>query len=360
MTSVASRLSVWDRYLTVLIAAAMVVGVALGWAVPRIGAVVERLSVQDVSIPVFAGLLAMMLPVFLKVRYERVRAKALRPKVIALSLALTWGLGPLVMYGLASVMLPDLPHYRTGLVLVGIAPCIGMVLVWNMLARGDEELAAFLVAVNSVIQVAMFGVLAWLYLTVVPRWQGQRGAVIDVAPWAIAKSVALFLGLPLGLGYGVRRWLRAKQGPAWYDTSFLPRISKIPLAGLLYTIVLLFAMQGEKIVALPFDVVRISAPLVAFFFITFLVGFFIARAFGLSYAETTAVAFTGSSNNFKLAIAVAVAVYGVRSGEALAGTVGPMIEVPALLVLVRLALWLSSRVFRRPPARLGQPDEARA
>jgi len=225
-----------------------------------------------------------------------------------------------------------------------------MVLVWNMLARGDEELAAFLVALNSVIQVVMFGVLAWLYLTVLPRWQGQSGVAIDVSPWAIAKSVFLFLGLPLGLGYGVRRWLRAKKGETWYDESFVPKVGKIPLVGLLYTVVLLFAMQGEKIVALPFDVVRIAVPLVAFFLITFLVGFFVARAFGLSYAETTALAFTGSSNNFELAIAVAVAVYGVRSGEALAGTVGPMIEVPALIALVRVALWLGEHVFRRPAA----------
>ena len=350
MTSVASRLSVWDRYLTVLIFAAMATGVAVGWAAPGIGVIVERLSVGDVSMPVFAGLLAMMLPVFLKVRYERMRAKALRPKVIALSLVLTWGVGPLVMYALASLLLADLPHYRTGLVLVGIAPCIGMVLVWNMLARGDEELAAFLVALNSVIQVVMFGVLAWLYLTVLPRWQGQSGVAIDVSPWAIAKSVFLFLGLPLGLGYGVRRWLRAKKGETWYDESFVPKVGKIPLVGLLYTVVLLFAMQGEKIVALPFDVVRIAVPLVAFFLITFLVGFFVARAFGLSYAETTALAFTGSSNNFELAIAVAVAVYGVRSGEALAGTVGPMVEVPALIGLVRVALWLGDHVFRRPAA----------
>lgn len=350
MTSVASRLSIWDRYLTVLIFAAMVVGVALGWVAPGIGGVVERFSLGEVSIPVFAGLLAMMLPVFLKVRYERMRAEALRPKVIALSLVLTWGIGPLVMYGLASLLLRDLPHYRTGLVLVGIAPCIGMVLVWNMLARGDEELAAFLVALNSVIQVAMFGVLAWVYLTVLPGLQGQNGVAIDVSPWAIAKSVFFFLGLPLGLGYAARRWLRAKRGASWYDEAFVPKVGKIPLVGLLYTVVLLFAMQGEKIVALPLDVVRIAVPLVAFFLITFLVGFFVSRAFGLSYGETTALAFTGSSNNFELAIAVAVAVYGVRSGEALAGTVGPMVEVPALIGLVRLALWLQDRVFRRPSA----------
>jgi len=348
--SVASPLSVWDRYLTLLIFGAMATGVAAGWVAPGIGVIVERLSVQGVSIPVFAGLLAMMLPVFLKVRYEQMRAKALRPTALALSLVLTWGVGPLVMYGLASLLLADLPHYRTGLVLVGIAPCIGMVLVWNVLARGDEELAAFLVALNSLLQVVMFGVLSWVYLTVLPSWQGHTGVTIAVSPWVIANSVVLFLGLPLGLGYGIRRWLRAKKGARWYDDSFAPRVGKISLVGLLYTVVLLFAMQGQKIVALPFDVVRIAVPLVAFFLITFLIGFFVSRAIGLTYAETTALAFTASSNNFELAIAVAVTVYGVRSGEALAGTVGPLVEIPALIGLVRLARWLGDRGVRRASA----------
>ncbi len=352
--TIGSKLSVWDRYLTAFIFAAMALGVAVGWAVPGVGAFVEGASIGKVSVPVFVGLLAMMLPVFLKVRYEQMRAKALRLKVIALSLVLTWGVAPLVMYGIAALTLGDLPHYRAGLVLVGIAPCIGMVLVWNMLARGDEELAAFLVALNSVIQVFMFGPLAWLYVTALPRWLGLSAAVIDVPFSEIAKSVVMFLGVPLAVGFGVRRWLRARTGSRWYDESFVPRVGKIPFVGLLYTVTLLFATQGEKIVAFPADVVRIAVPLVVFFVVAFSLGFFVSRAAGLSYAETTALAFTGSSNNFELAIAVAISVYGVRSGEALAGTVGPMVEVPTLIGLVRLTLWLGKRVSFRdggaPPA----------
>ncbi len=350
--SVAAKISVLDRYLTLWVLAAMALGVAIGWLFPDVDSLVKRTEIDGVSVPIFLGLLAMMYPVFLKVRYERVRPGTIRlSALLVLSLVLTWGVGPLIMYVVAHAMLPDLPHYRTGLILVGIAPCIGMVLVWNMLAEGDNELAAVLVALNSIIQVFFFSVLGWFYLTLLPRWTGGESAQLQASTYEIAKSVVLFLGIPLMLGYTTRRILLRRRGQSWYEERFLPRIGKIPLAGLLYTIVLTFTLQGEKIVQLPLDVLRIALPLVTFFFVAFFTAFSIARLLGHPYRENAAIAFTASSNNFELAIAVAIAVWGVTSPEALATTVGPLIEIPVLMSLVYVSLWLRRRFSDDSPER---------
>ncbi len=343
---VIQRLSVVDRLLPVWIGGAMALGLLLGRLFPDLGARLDSVKLDTVSLPIAVGLLWMMYPVLAKVRYGEVHGLRTRGKLFATSLVLNWIAGPVLMFALAWVFLPDLPHYRTGLVLIGLARCIAMVLIWNMLARGSNELAAVLVALNSLFQILCYSFLGWLFITVVPGWLGQSGSSFDVSVWAIAKSVLIFLGVPLVAGAFTRYSLVRLKGSAWYEEKFLPRLGPTALVGLLYTIVLMFAMQGDKITRLPVDVVRIAIPLLVYFGVMFTSAFFLARRLGFTYEETASLSFTAAGNNFELAIAVAVGVFGISSGEALAGVVGPLIEVPALIALVYLSLWLKKRLFR--------------
>ena len=339
------RLSTLDRFLPLWIFAAMALGLVLGRLYPGLGAALDRVQLAGVSVPIAVGLLWMMYPVLAKVRYEAIGEHARDTKLLGTSLLLNWVVGPLVMLGLAWLFLPDLPHYRNGLVLIGLARCIAMVLIWNSLACGSGELAAVLVALNSVFQILTYSVLGWLYLTVVPGWFGADTAALDVSVGQIAKSVAIFLGIPLVAGYLTRKLLVARKGAAWYDGVFMPRFGPTALLGLLYTIVLMFAMQGHRIVELPFDVLRIALPLLAYFGLMFSFAFWLARRLGFGYEATASLAFTAAGNNFELAIAVAVATFGIASGEALAAVVGPLVEVPALVALVYVSLRARSRYF---------------
>jgi ACR3 family arsenite transporter len=333
----------------------MGLGLVLGRWYPDLGTALDRVQVAGVSVPIAIGLLWMMYPVLARVRYEAVGRHTRDRRLLGTSLLLNWVIGPLVMLALAWLFLPDLPHYRNGLVLIGLARCIAMVLVWNALAGGSAELAAVLVALNSVFQILTYSVLGWLYLTVVPGWLGADTAALDVSMGQIAKSVGIFLGVPLVAGYLTRRILVTRRGTTWYEHVFLPRIGPTALLGLLYTIVLMFAMQGHRIVELPLDVVRIAVPLLVYFALMFGLAFWLARRLGFGYEATASVAFTAAGNNFELAIAVAVATFGIASGEALAAVVGPLIEVPALVGLVYLAVWARGRYFPAADARTIRP-----
>jgi len=349
-SSVVQRLSRLDRFLPVWIFAAMAIGIALGRAFPGLGSALDRFQVAGVSVPIGIGLLWMMYPVLAKVRYESIGAHIADRKLLGTSLVLNWIIGPIVMFVLAWLLLPDLPHYRDGLVLIGLARCIAMVLIWNSLACGSAELAAVLVALNSVFQILTYSVLGWLFLTVVPHWLGADTTALHVSMWQIAKSVLIFLGIPLVAGYLTRRTLVASRGEGWYNDRFIPRVGPMALVGLLYTIVLMFAMQGTRILQLPMDVLRIAIPLVIYFFVMFGLAFTLSKKLGFSYAETASLSFTAAGNNFELAIAVAIATFGIASGEALAAVVGPLIEVPALIGLVYVSLWAGKRYFQTPVA----------
>jgi ACR3 family arsenite transporter len=344
---VAARLSVLDRFLPLWIFAAMGMGVGLGRLWPSIGPMLDTVKIGGVSLPIAVGLFWMMYPVLAKVRYGKLGSIGNNGKLFTASLIFNWILGPIVMFTLAWVLLPDLPHYRTGLILIGLARCIAMVLIWNMLAKGSNEVAALLVALNSVFQILFYSVLGWFYLTVVPSWLGAESTAFHVSMWAIAKSVLLFLGLPLLAGAATRWLLVRSRGLDWYESRFLSKIGPTALLGLLYTIILMFAMQGDKIVRLPLDVVRIAIPLAIYFVVMFASSFFISKKLGFSYEDTASLSFTAAGNNFELAIAVSVGLFGIASGEALAGVVGPLIEVPALLALVYLSLWLKERLFKQ-------------
>ena len=333
-----SRLSTLDRYLPVWIGTAMVIGIALGRIVPDLDDALGRIEIGAVSLPIAVGLLVMMYPVLAKVRYGNVRA-AVDRRSLALSLVLNWIIGPALMFTLAWLMLPDLPEYRTGLIVVGLARCIAMVLVWNDLAGGSRELAAVLVAVNSLFQIAAYSLLGYFYLEVLPGWLGLATDGIDVSMWEIARSVLVFLGIPLIAGFLTRTIAERTRGVEWYEHRFLPRIGPVALYGLLFTIVVLFALQGERITAQPWDVARIALPLLAYFAIMWTGSFVIGVRLGLPYERNTSVAFTAAGNNFELAIAVSIGVFGVASGQALAGVVGPLIEVPVLVGLVQVSLW---------------------
>ena len=346
--SIVKKLSMLDRFLPVWIFLAMALGLGLGRMWPGIGPALDRVKVDTVSLPIAVGLLWMMYPVLAKVRYGELGHLTTRGRLLGLSLAFNWVIGPLLMFGLAWLFLPDLPHYRTGLILIGLARCIAMVLIWNLLACGSNELAAVLVALNSLFQILFYSVLGWLFITVIPGWLGIEGSALHISMLDIAKSVTIFLGVPLIAGAMTRFILVRRRGEAWYEKVFLPRLGPTALVGLLYTIVLMFAMQGDKILAHPLDVLRIAVPLLVYFAVIFIAAFLLARKLGCTYEETAAVAFTAAGNNFELAIAVAVGVFGIASGEALAGVVGPLIEVPALIALVYLALWLRRRLW--PPA----------
>ena len=342
---VLARLSALDRWLPLWIVLAMALGLLLGRTFPDLGARLDAMQVAGVSAPIAIGLLWMMYPVLAKVRYEAIGASTADPRVLTTSLVLNWVVGPLLMFGLAWLFLPDLPAYRDGLILIGLARCIAMVLVWNTLACGSGELAAVLVALNSVFQILTYSLLGWLFLTAIPAWLGLPGTAVVVSMRAIAESVAIFLGIPLLAGYLTRRILLARRGTAWYESVFLPRIGPTALLGLLYTIVLMFAMQGDRILALPLDVARIALPLLVYFIVMFGASFWLSARLGFSYETTAALSFTAAGNNFELAIAVAVATFGLASGQALAAVVGPLIEVPALVALVYLSLWGRRRWF---------------
>jgi ACR3 family arsenite transporter len=323
----------------------MALGLLLGRLYPNLGAWLDRVQVAGVSLPIGVGLLWMMYPVLARVRYESIGQHAANAKLLGTSLFLNWVLGPVVMFALAWMFLPDLPHYRNGLILIGLARCIAMVLIWNALARGSGELAAVLVALNSVFQIVTYSFLGWLFLTEVPTWFGAATAAVNVSMWAIAKSVLIFLGIPLLAGYLTRKTLVARRGDAWYTGTFMPKFGPTAIVGLLYTIVLMFAMQGDRILALPLDVLRIALPMLVYFFLMFGLAFALSKRLGFDYAETASLSFTAAGNNFELAIAVAVATFGIGSGEALAAVVGPLIEVPVLVGLVYVSLWARRRYF---------------
>jgi arsenate reductase (thioredoxin) len=340
-----AQLSTLDRMLPVWIGVAMAVGLLLGRLVPSLGSALSAVEVDGISLPIAVGLLVMMYPVLAKVRYDQLSDVTADRRLMVSSLVLNWLLGPAVMFTLAWLLLADLPEYRTGLIIVGLARCIAMVIIWNDLACGDRDAAAVLVALNSIFQVLMFAVLGWFYLSVLPGWLGLSQTGIDVSPWQIAKSVLIFLGMPLAAGYVSRRLGEKAKGRTWYETTFLPRIGPWALYGLLFTIVILFALQGHQITSRPWDVARIALPLLAYFAIMWAGGYALGFVLRLGYARTTTLAFTAAGNNFELAIAVAIATYGVTSGQALAGVVGPLIEVPVLVGLVYVALALRSQLF---------------
>ena len=340
---VVAKLSTLDRFLPVWIGVAMLVGLLLGRVIPGLGDGLAKVEVDGVSLPIALGLLVMMYPVLAKVRYDRLDSVTGDKRLLVSSLFLNWVIGPALMFALAWIFLPDLPAYRTGLIIVGLARCIAMVIIWNDLACGDREAAAVLVALNSVFQVVAFAGLGWFYLAVLPGWLGLEQATLDVSAWQIAKSVLIFLGIPLLAGYLSRTYGERARGREWYETRFLPRIGPWALYGLLFTIVILFALQGDQITSNPLDVARIALPLLVYFALMWGGGFLLGRTLGMTYERTTTLAFTAAGNNFELAIAVAIATFGVTSGQALAGVVGPLIEVPVLVGLVYVSLALRSR-----------------
>ena len=342
-TNVTARLSTLDRFLPVWIGLAMAVGLILGRAIPGLGNALAAIELDGVSLPIALGLLVMMYPVLAKVRYDRLDTVTHDRRMLVSSLVLNWLVGPLLMFTLAWLMLPDLPEYRTGLIIVGLARCIAMVIIWNDLACGDREAAAVLVALNSVFQVLAFAALGWFYLSVLPGWLGLPQTDLEVSPWQIAKSVLIFLGVPLIAGYLSRRLGEKHWGRAAYENRFLPVIGPWALYGLLFTIVVLFALQGQQVTGHPLDVARIALPLLVYFVIMWGLSYLLGRALGMSYERTTTLAFTAAGNNFELAIAVAIGTFGVTSGQALAGVVGPLIEVPVLVGLVYVSLWLRKR-----------------
>ncbi|MHA7176915.1 ACR3 family arsenite efflux transporter [Arthrobacter sp. Sr24] len=343
--AVVGKLSTLDRFLPVWIIAAMAIGLLLGKFIPGLNSALDAVKVGSVSLPIAIGLLVMMYPVLAKVRYNETGKVLADRKLMITSLIINWVAAPAFMFALAWIFVPDLPEYRTGLIIVGLARCIAMVMIWNDLACGDREAATVLVLINSVFQVFAFGVLGWFYLQVLPGWLGLPTTSADFSFWAITASVLIFLGIPLLAGFLTRTIGEKAKGRDWYESKFLPKLGPWALYGLLFTIVLLFALQGESITSKPLDVVRIALPLLVYFIVVFGVSMVIGRALKLGYAKTTTLAFTASGNNFELAIAVAIGTFGVTSGQALAGVVGPLIEVPVLVALVYVALWARKRFF---------------
>ena len=347
--SVFGRLSTLDRFLPVWIFAAMALGIGLGKLFPALGPALDSVKLDTVSLPIAVGLLWMMYPVLAKVKYGKMPEVAANWKMSGTSLFLNWIVGPALMFILAWLLLPDHPEYRTGLILVGLARCIAMVLIWNMLACGDSEYAAVLVAINSVFQIVMYTVLGYFYLTIVPQWLGGETVMLNVSMGGIAKSVLIFLGIPLAAGFLTRLILTRVKGEEWYETKFVPRLSPTAIIGLLFTIIMMFSLKGEVIVNQPLDVLRIALPLLLYFIIMFSLSFAISYLLKFPYADTATISFTATGNNFELAIAVAIGVFGLASGQALATVVGPLIEVPALISLVYLSLWLGRRLYPNDP-----------
>ncbi|MCE0510589.1 ACR3 family arsenite efflux transporter [Microbacterium sp. KKR3/1] len=332
----------------------MIGGIVIGRFIPGVSDLLARLEVGGISIPIALGLLVMMYPVLAKVRYDKVAAVTGDKKLLISSLALNWLVGPALMFVLAWAFLPDLPEYRTGLIIVGLARCIAMVVIWNDLACGDREAAAVLVAINSVFQVIAFSLLGWFYLTVLPGWLGLDSQGLDISIGQIALNVLIFLGIPLVAGFASRFFGERTKGRDWYEDSFLPKIGPWALYGLLFTIVLLFALQGEQVTSRPWDVARIALPLLVYFGVMWFLGLLTGKTLGLGYARSSTLAFTAAGNNFELAIAVAIGTFGATSGQALAGVVGPLIEVPVLVGLVYVSLWAARRWFHTDPFTAGR------
>jgi ACR3 family arsenite transporter len=344
--TVIARLSFLDRFLPLWLGLAMASGIGLGRAIPSLASHLNSVQVTSgTSLPIFLGLLIMMYPVLAKVRYDRITTVTSDRRLLVSSLVLNWIVGPAVMFALAWLLLPDLPTYRTGLIIVGLARCIAMVLIWNDLSGGNREAGAVLVALNSLFQIVAFALLGYFYLELLPRWLGLSTQGLHLSIAKIAETVAIFLGIPLVAGYLTRTWGERLKGRTWYETKFLPRLGPFALYGLLYTVVILFALQGHTITSRPGDVARIALPLLCYFAIMWTGSFALGRAIGLPYDRTATLAFTAAGNNFELAIAVAIGVFGVTSGEALAGVVGPLIEVPVLVALVYVSLWARGRYF---------------
>ena len=345
-TIVVRKLSIIDRFLPIWIILAMGAGILLGYIYPGIAGIFDRLRIDTVSLPIAVGLLWMMYPVLAKVKYEELSRLRKSYKLFGVSAVLNWIIGPALMFGLAWLTLSDLPQYREGVIIVGLARCIAMVLIWNMLAGGCSERCAALVAINSIFQIFFFAPLAYFYLTFLSsRIAGLQQEAIDISIWDIAKSVLIFLGIPLVAGLITRLALVRRKGKEWYDGKFSPKLGPYALIGLLFTIIVMFSMKGEHILKQPIDVVRIAVPLLMYFFIMFFVSFFLSRAMGFKYDHTTTLSFTAASNNFELAIAVAVGVFGISSGQAFATVIGPLIEVPVLISLVYVSLWLKKKLF---------------